>query len=201
MSKKTSVDPVQLREQIKDTYREVAIDPRKGYHFHTGRPLAKKLGYDQATVDALPDSAVESFAGVSNPFVIRAIQLGEKVIDAGAGAGFDSFIAAGLVGEQGQVVGVDMTEQMLSKSRETASQMGAENISFKQGLLEELPVDDGWADVVISNGVFNLCANKQTVFNEAFRVLRPGGVLQFADIANGNSVPEEARNNIDLWTA
>jgi arsenite methyltransferase len=201
LSKKTSVDPVQLREQIKDTYREVAIDPRKGYHFHTGRPLAKKLGYDQATVDALPDSAVESFAGVSNPFVIRAIQLGEKVIDAGAGAGFDSFIAAGLVGEQGQVVGVDMTEQMLSKSRETASQMGAENISFKQGLLEELPVDDGWADVVISNGVFNLCANKQTVFNEAFRVLRPGGVLQFADIANGNSVPEEARNNIDLWTA
>lgn len=201
MSNKTSVDPVELREQIKDTYREVAIDPRKGYHFHTGRPLAKKLGYDQAAVDALPDSAVESFAGVSNPFVMRAIQPGEKVIDAGAGAGFDSFIAAGLVGEQGQVVGVDMTEQMLSKSRETASQMGAENISFKQGLLEELPVDDGWADVVISNGVFNLCANKQKVFNEAFRVLRPGGVLQFADIANGNSVPEEARNNIDLWTA
>ncbi|MDG2087885.1 MAG: methyltransferase domain-containing protein [Arenicellaceae bacterium] len=201
MSNKTSVNPVELREQIKDTYREVAIDPRKGYHFHTGRPLAKKLGYDQAAVDALPDSAVESFAGVSNPFVMRAIQPGEKVIDAGAGAGFDSFIAAGLVGEQGQVVGVDMTEQMLSKSRETASQMGAENISFKQGLLEELPVDDGWADVVISNGVFNLCANKQTVFNEAYRVLRPGGVLQFADIANGNSVPEEARNNIDLWTA
>jgi SAM-dependent methyltransferase len=201
LSNKTSVDPVELREQIKDTYREVAIDPRKGYHFHTGRPLAKKLGYDQAAVDALPDSAVESFAGVSNPFVMRAIQPGEKVIDAGAGAGFDSFIAAGLVGEQGQVVGVDMTEQMLSKSRETASQMGAENISFKQGLLEELPVDDGWADVVISNGVFNLCANKQKVFNEAFRVLRPGGVLQFADIANGNSVPEEARNNIDLWTA
>jgi arsenite methyltransferase len=201
LSNKTSVDPVELREQIKDTYREVAIDPRKGYHFHTGRPLAKKLGYDQAAVDALPDAAVESFAGVSNPFVMRAIQPGEKVIDAGAGAGFDSFIAAGLVGEQGQVVGVDMTEEMLSKSRETASQMGAENVSFKQGLLEELPVDDGWADVVISNGVFNLCADKQTVFNEAFRVLRPGGVLQFADIANGNSVPEEARNNVDLWTA
>lgn len=201
MSNKTSVDPVELREQIKDTYREVAINPRKGYHFHTGRPLAKKLGYDQATVDALPDSAVESFAGVSNPFVMRAIQPGEKVIDAGAGAGFDSFIAAGLVGEEGQVIGVDMTEEMLSKSRETATQMGAANITFKQGLLEELPVDDGWADVVISNGVFNLCADKQQVFNEAFRVLRPGGVLQFADIANGNSVPEEARNNVDLWTA
>ena len=132
---------------------------------------------------------------------MRAIQPGEKVIDAGAGAGFDSFIAAGLVGEEGQVIGVDMTEEMLSKSRETATQMGAANITFKQGLLEELPVDDGWADVVISNGVFNLCADKQQVFNEAFRVLRPGGVLQFADIANGNSVPEEARNNVDLWTA
>jgi arsenite methyltransferase len=201
LSNKTSVDPVELREQIKDTYREVAIDPLKGYHFHTGRPLAKKLGYDQATVDALPDSAVESFAGVSNPFVMRTIQPGEKIVDAGAGAGFDSFIAAGLVGEQGQVVGVDMTEEMLSKSRETAAQMGAGNVSFEQGLLEDLPIDDGWADVMISNGVFNLCADKHAVFDEAFRVLRPGGVLQFADIANGNSVPEEARNNVDLWTA
>jgi arsenite methyltransferase len=201
LSTKTSVDPVELREQIKDTYREVAIDPLKGYHFHTGRPLAKKLGYDQAAVDALPDAAVESFAGVSNPFAMRTIQAGERVVDAGAGAGFDSFIAAGLVGETGQVVGVDMTEEMLAKSRATAAQMGADNMEFKEGLLEALPVDDGWADVVISNGVFNLCADKQQVFNEAFRVLRPGGVLQFADIANGNSVPEDARNNVDLWTA
>ncbi len=201
MSVETLVDPVALREQVKEKYREVAAEPEKTYHFHTGRPLARRLGYDQAVVDALPDRAVESFAGVANPFSMRRLSPGEHVVDAGSGAGFDSFIAVGQVGAGGQVVGIDMTQEMLAKSRATAAEMGLENVEFREGLLEEMPVDDGWADVLISNGVFNLCTDKKKVFDQAFRILRPGGRLQTADIANSQPVPEGALNDIDLWTA
>ena len=194
------VDPDQLREQVKDKYREVAVDPHRTFHFHVGRVNAARLGYDQAAVDALPDRAVESFAGVGNPFELRTLSAGERVVDVGSGAGFDSFIAAGQVGSVGQVVGVDMTPEMLKKSRETAEALGYEHVEFREGLAEALPVDDGWADAVISNGVINLCADKRAVFAEIRRVLRPGGRLQFADIANGRPVPPEALRDIDLWT-
>jgi arsenite methyltransferase len=197
----TPVDAAALREEVKKKYRDVAIKPHDAYHFHTGRPLAARLGYDSKAVDALPDEAVESFAGVANPFSLRDLELGERVVDLGSGAGFDCFIAAGKVGATGQVVGVDMTEEMLAKSRTTAHAMGLSNVAFRDGILEQLPVADGWADVVISNGVLNLCADKQQVFSEIRRVLKPGGHLQFADIANGKSVPESAVANIDLWTA
>ena len=161
----------------------------------------RRLGYDGRTGGALPDRAVESFAGVANPFSLRRLATGEKVVDVGSGAGFDSFIAAGQVGPGGQVVGVDMTAEMLAKSRQTAAVLGLAQVEFREGLAEALPVPDGWADVVISNGVINLCADKQAVFAEIFRVLRPGGRLQFADIANGQPVPEGALRDIDLWTA
>ena len=195
------VDPDALREQVRGKYREVAADPGASFHFHTGRPLAARLGYDAALAGALPDRAVESFAGVANPFSLRRLATGEKVVDVGSGAGFDSFIAAGQVGPGGQVVGVDMTAEMLAKSRQTAAVLGLAQVEFREGLAEALPVPDGWADVVISNGVINLCADKQAVFAEIFRVLRPGGRLQFADIANGQPVPEGALRDIDLWTA
>jgi SAM-dependent methyltransferase len=201
MSNELAVDPVALREDVKSKYRDVAKNPAGEYHFHTGRILARRLGYDPAVVDAMPDPAVESFAGVANPFSLRALAEGEKVVDAGSGAGFDCFIAAQQVGPGGKVVGVDMLPEMLEKSRATAQSMGLTNVEFRQGLLEEIPVDDGWADVVISNGVINLCADKKRVFNELWRVLRPGGRLQFGDIANGKPVPESAIRNIDLWTA
>ncbi|HVM07013.1 MAG TPA: methyltransferase domain-containing protein [Acidimicrobiales bacterium] len=151
-------------------------------------------------VDALPDRAVESFAGVGNPFSLRALQPGERVVDIGSGAGFDSFIAGSQVGEGGRVVGVDMTPEMLAKSRATAEALGFAQVEFREGIAEQLPVEDGWADVVISNGVINLCADKKAVFEEIRRVLRPGGWLQFADIANGRPVPPEALRDIDLWT-
>jgi len=195
------VDPEALREQVRGKYREVAVDPGASFHFHTGRPLAARLGYEAGQVDALPDRAVESFAGVANPFSLHPLTVGEKVIDVGSGAGFDSFIAAGQVGPGGQVVGVDMTAEMLAKSRQTVAALGLAQVEFREGLAEALPVPDGWADVVISNGVINLCADKQAVFTEVFRVLRPGGRLQFADIANGRPVPEGALRDIDLWTA
>ena len=195
------VDAEALRGEVRKKYREVAVEPDGDYHFHTGRKLAARIGYDPAIVDALPDEAVESFAGVANPFSLRALAEGERVMDAGSGGGFDCFVAAGQVGSGGYVVGIDMTEEMLEKSRSTADCMGLGNVEFRDGLLEKLPVEDGWADVVISNGVFNLCADKKQVFSEVMRVLRPGGNLQFADIANGAPVPEGAIRNIDLWTA
>jgi SAM-dependent methyltransferase len=194
------VDPDALREQVRGKYREVAVDPGASFHFHTGRSLASRLGYDASAVAALPDRAVESFAGVGNPFSLRRLAPGQKVVDVGSGAGFDSFIAAGQVGPGGEVAGIDMTPEMLAKSRQTAQALGLAHVQFREGIAEALPVEDGWADVVISNGVINLCADKQAVFAEIFRVLRPGGRLQFADIANGRPVPAAALRDIDLWT-
>jgi len=196
-----AVDPSALREEVKNKYRDVASNPHGEFHFHTGRPLAQRLGYDQAVVSAMPDSAVESFAGVANPFLLRTLMRGEKVVDAGSGGGFDSFIAAHQVGLEGRVIGIDMLPEMLGKSRETTERMGLSHVEFLEGILEEMPIEDGWADVVISNGVINLCADKKLVFGELWRVLRPGGRLQFGDIANGKPVPESAVRNIDLWTA
>ena len=201
MSDTAIVDAAALREDVKDKYRAVAADPGGTFHFHTGRPLAKRLGYDDAVVGPLPDAAVESFAGVGNPFELRTLEAGEKVIDMGSGAGFDCFIAASQVGAGGQVIGIDMTEEMLTKSRATAKSMGADNVEFREGLVEEMPIEDGWADVVISNGVINLCSDKQQAFGEIMRVLRPGGTLQFADIANGKPVPASALADINLWTS
>ncbi len=200
MSDGLPVDAIALREEVKSKYRAVAVDPHGSYHFHTGRPLTRRLGYDQGVVAALPDGAVEAFAGVGNPFSLGTLKPGERVVDLGAGGGFDCFIAAGQVGPEGHVVGVDMTEEMLDRSRAAATTMRLGNVEFRQGVIEDLPIEDGWADVLISNGVINLCANKRQVFSEIMRVLKPGGRLQFADIANGKEVPPGALRNIDLWT-
>jgi arsenite methyltransferase len=194
------VDGGRLREQVRDKYRDVALHPDAEHHFHTGRRLAALLGYPGDLVDALPDGAVESFAGVGDPFSLRPLEKGERVVDVGSGGGFDSVVAATKVGPTGRVVGVDMTPEMLERSRRTAEQLGLRHLEFREGLAESLPVETGWADVVISNGVINLCADKRQVFSEIHRVLRPGGALQFADIANGRPVPVEAMRQIDLWT-
>lgn len=196
----TPVDPGALRDAVRDKYREVAHDPQGDHHFHTGRPLARRLGYPVEVVDALPDSAVESFAGIANPFSLRPLDSGERVVDVGSGAGFDSFVAAAQVGPTGSVVGVDMTADMLDKARRNAAALELEHVTFRHGLAEELPLADASVDVVISNGVFNLCPDKVAVFAEARRVLAPGGWLQFGDIATGVPVPDEAAADIDLWT-
>jgi SAM-dependent methyltransferase len=195
-----TVDAGQLREEVKSKYRGVATAPNATYHFHTGRTAAERLGYDTLLVDSLPDRAVESFAGVGNPFELRALESGERVVDAGSGAGFDSFVAARQVGTEGYVVGIDMTPEMLDKATATADVLGLPHVEFRKGLLEAMPIEDSWADVVISNGVINLCPDKRAVFTEIRRVLRPGGHLQFADIANGRPVPPEALRDVDLWT-
>lgn len=194
------VDVDELRAEVQKKYAAVAVEPDAEYHFHTGRTVAERCGYDMAVVDTLPPEAVESFAGVANPFELRSLEEGEHVVDLGSGAGFDSFLAGIAVGTRGRVVGIDMTQEMLLKASDTAEAMGAANVEFREGYIEELPIDDGWADVVISNGVINLAPDKRQVFDEIWRVLKAGGVVQFADIANGNEVPEEARRHIDLWT-
>src|SRR5688500_2999465 len=160
------VDAGALRDQVREKYRAVASDPAGSFHIHTGRDLARRLGYDTDAVAALPDRAVESFAGVANPFRLRRPAPSERVVDIGSGAGFDSFLAAQQVGPDGHVIGVDMTQEMLDKSTATAAELRLAQVEFREGLAEALPVDDGWADVVISNGVINICADKRAVLAE-----------------------------------
>jgi SAM-dependent methyltransferase len=195
-----TVDPEALRADVREKYSEVATNPSGTFHFHTGRLLAGRLGYPTDTVASLPDEAIASFAGVDNPFAAAPIPEGSRVLDLGSGGGFDCFVASRLVGHAGQVIGVDMTPAMLERSRRVAADLGVANVEFREGILEELPIEDGWADVVISNGVLNLVADKVQVLAEAYRVLRSGGVLQFADIAVGREVSYEAKCDIDLWT-
>lgn len=189
-----------LRSAISTEYRDVALNPQKGFHFHTGRPLAKILGYDDEVIKTVPESSINSFAGTGNPFSLGAIRLGERVVDVGCGAGFDSFIAAHIVGDSGRVIGIDMTPEMLEKALRATEAAGLSNIEFRKGVAEALPVDDQWADVVISNGVVNLCPDKLAVFREMYRVLKPGGRLQIADILVEKAVPKKAKQDIDLWT-
>jgi SAM-dependent methyltransferase len=196
-----TVDSMALRAQVRAKYREVATHPDGEFHFHTGRSLAERCGYDAVLVNALPDVAVESFAGVACPFALRTITPGEHVVDVGSGAGMDSFLAARSVGPEGCVIGVEMTPEMLARAQQVAEEMGLTNVEFRPGVAEDLPVDDAWADTVIANGVLNLVTDKQRAFAEIWRVLRPGGVLQFADIATGVPVSEDALNDIDLWAA
>jgi SAM-dependent methyltransferase len=189
-----------LRLEIKKEYTNVALDPDKGYHFHTGRRLAALLGYDEALYAGLPEANIASFAGTGNPFLVGPIHPGETVVDVGSGAGFDTLIAARLVGPEGRVIGVDMTPEMLNRARAGATVMGAANVEFRAGLAESLPLPDGVADVVISNGVLNMMLDKTATLREWFRVLKPGGRLQVGDILVERPVPADALDDISLWT-
>jgi len=189
-----------LRQEVQKKYREVAEQPGGHYHFHTGRPQAIRLGYDRTILDQLPEEACEAFAGVANPFHWEKPGPGERVVDLGSGAGMDSFFASLCVGKQGQVIGVDMTPEMVDKSRQLAGRLGFANVEFRQGYIESAPVEDGWADVVISNGVFNLCPDKVGVYRQVARILRPGGRMMVADICVDKPIPESALHDIDLWT-
>lgn len=196
----TRVDPVKLRQAIQVEYDAVARDPHRGFHFHTGRPLAAMLDYAPEWLVGMPEAAIESFAGTGNPFRPGVLRAGERVVDVGCGAGTDSWIASRMVGPSGQVIGVDMTPAMVAKARQNAALAPHENIDVRDGFAEALPVPTGWADVVISNGVFNLVPDKVQALAEMHRVLAPGGRLQLADIVVQKAAPDEVLDRIELWT-
>jgi arsenite methyltransferase len=194
------IELTELRAAIQEEYEAVALDPDRGFHFHTGRPLAHILGYADEWLEGLPEESIDSLAGTGNPFRLGELQPGERVVDVGCGAGLDSLIAARMVDPTGRVIGVDMTPVMVEKARQAAAKAGLDNAEFRQGYGEGLPVSDGWADVVISNGVLNLMPDKEAALAEMARVLKPGGRLQIGDILVEKPVPEEAKQQIDLWT-
>ena len=189
-----------LRDEIEREYTDVACDPGRGYHFNTGRAALAATGYEQEWLEGIPEDVILSFAGTGNPFSMGMPREGEQVVDVGSGAGLDGQIAARAVGPSGRVVGVEMTEAMLGKARDGAALGSLDNLEFRHGFAESLPVPDAWADLVISNGAINLSPEKSRVIGEMFRVLRPGGQVQVADITVSRPVPEGAKRDIDLWT-
>jgi arsenite methyltransferase len=199
MAVDVEIDVELLKSEIKRTYASVSAEPERDFIFPTGRAWAEDLDYP-AELGSVPDAAVESFAGVANPWTLGRLAPGERVLDLGSGAGTDSLIASQMVGADGYVTGIDMTPAMLAKARAAAAEMGTTNVEFLESEAERLPFPDGAFDVVISNGVIDLIPDKDAVFAELFRVLAPGGRIQVADVTIQNPVSAEGRRNIDLWT-
>lgn len=199
-NEKIQFDLRSLREAVQNEYRVVAEEPEKGFHFHVGRTQVEILDYEEELLEGIPEKAIESVAGTGNPFNINRLKAGENVVDIGCGAGIDSLIAARMVAPDGQVIGIDMTPKMLEKANRAKVESGFDNVEFKHGYGEDLPIGDGWADVIISNGVLNLMPDKNGALSEMARVLKPNGRLQIADILVEKEVSESAKNNIELWT-
>jgi arsenite methyltransferase len=200
MTTQSPVDVEVLRSEIEKTYTQVSTAQDQDFIFPTGRSWAQDLGYPEPELSRVPNETVESFAGVANPWVHGRVKPGQTVLDLGCGAGTDLLISAQMVGPEGRVIGVDMTESMLTRARQSAAAMDLHNVELHQSLIESLPVEDASVDVVISNGVIDLVPDKDAVFGEIDRVLRPGGPLQIADVVIHKEVSEDARARIDLWT-
>lgn len=200
MSTAAPVDVDLLRDEIQKTYTDVSTQPDQEFIFPTGRAWAEDLGYPEPELARLPAATVESFAGVANPFSLGRIEPGATVLDLGCGAGTDLLIAAQMTGPSGRAIGIDMTGAMVERARAGAKQMGLANVAVRESVIEDLPVEDGSVDVVLSNGVIDLVPNKEAVFREIARVLRPGGRLQLADVVIHREVSEEGKRDIDLWT-
>ena len=194
-------DVARLHEEIRLTYASVARDPRENFHFHRGPVYATRLlGYDPIELQSLPEVATAPFAGVGNPFLMDSLSPGAVVLDIGSGAGMDCLLAGRRIGSKGMVVGIDMTDEMLERARAGANEAGLGHVRFEKADMNRLPIEAESVDVVISNGVFNLTPDKEALFAELHRVVKPGGRLQFADITVGVELSEKARSDIDLWT-
>jgi arsenite methyltransferase len=200
MAVEVDIDVEVLKCEIKKTYARVSEEPAEDFIFPTGRAWAEDLGYPRELLARVPEMAAQSFAGVANPFSLGTLEPGELVLDVGSGAGTDSLVAAQMVGSEGRVTGIDMTSEMLAKARASAAEMDAANVQFVEGEVEKLPFEDESFDVAISNGVIDLVPDKDAVFSEIHRVLRPDGRIQIADVTIQNPVSEEGRGKIDLWT-
>jgi arsenite methyltransferase len=195
------VDVDELRDKVKGMYRAVAEAPHGAFHFEMGRVLAERLGYPAAELDAIPPEAIESFAGVGYHLGLAAIAGGDRVIDLGSGSGTDAFLAAHRAAAEGTVVGIDMTDEQLIKARRLAERDGHTSVRFEKGYIEAAPVDDASADVVISNGVINLCDDKAAVFREIARMLKPGGRMAISDIVTERQLTEAIVCDVNLWAS
>jgi len=195
------VNPAELEQKVKNMYRDVALNPTGEYHFEMGRPLAEKLGYEKECLDLIPAASIESFAGVGYFCDIANFKEGDKVLDLGSGSGMDTFITSLKVGKSGHVTGIDMTDEQLEKATQLANDGNFENVKFTKGYLEQLPFADASFDIVISNGVINLCPDKEKVFAEIARVLKPNGRLAIADIVTEEQLPENITCDSTLWAS
>jgi len=196
-----SLDTDRLEREVKAVYTDVAASPDEEYHFEMGRALAERLGYPEEDIDRLPERAVESFAGVGYHFDLGALEPGDDVLDLGSGSGTDAFVAALDVGDDGSVTGLDMTDEQLETARAIRDEAGLDHVSFEHGYIEDVPLPDDSVDAVLSNGVINLSARKERVFEEASRVLRPGGRLALSDIISETPLPDSIKSDEDLWAA
>ena len=196
-----SLDVTELERKVKETYKDVAESPEEEYHFEMGRPLAERLGYSPADLDNIPGAAIDSFAGVGYHYDLADLKEGEHVLDLGSGSGMDVFVAALHVGESGSVTGLDMTDEQLEKARALRDEAGMTTVSFEKGKIEDLPFEDETFDVVVSNGVINLSPEKDSVFAEANRVLKPDGRIALSDIISEEQMPESIKNDADLWAS
>jgi len=196
-----SLDTDKLEREVKSMYQDVAESADAAFHFETGRDLAERLGYDPDVLTYVPDAAIDSFAGVGYYFDLADLEPGEDVLDLGSGSGMDAFYAATKVTETGSVVGVDMTPEQVEKATALAAESGFHNVGVRRGYIEDLPFEDASFDAVISNGVINLSAEKERVFEEAYRVLRPGGRFALSDIVSEEQMPDSIKTDADLWAA
>lgn len=201
MKTTNQLDTLALELKVKDMYRNVALNPSGDFHFEMGRSLAEKLGYPVNELDRIPQEAIASFAGVGYYFDLADLKAGCHVLDLGSGSGMDSFIATSQVGNSGCVRGVDMTDEQLEKARRLAHAYLIGQVEFQKAYIESLPYSENSFDRVISNGVINLSPQKETVFAEIFRVLKPGGSLAIADIITEKPLPENVTCNATLWAA
>ena len=194
-------DPKELESKVKAMYRSVAENPDGEFHFEMGRAMAERLGYAPADLDRIPAEAIESFAGVGYYFHLADPKSGETVVDLGSGSGMDTFIAALSVGPRGKVIGVDMTDEQRAKAERLRDRDGFLNVTYVKGYIEQAPLPDGLADLVISNGVINLATDKSKVFGEAGRLLKSGGRFAISDIVTEVQLPESIVCNSTLWAA
>lgn len=197
----TSIDVDGLRDKVKTMYQAVADEPHGTFHFEMGYDLATRLGYPTSELDQVPTEAIESFAGVGFHLALAALRPGDRVVDLGSGSGMDAFLAARQVGPSGEVVGIDMTDAQLDKSRRLAERDGFTNTRFEMGYIENVPVAEASATAVISNGVINLCSDKTAVFREIARILEPGGRLAISDIVTEQPLTDAIVCDVNLWAS